>query len=511
MISKVKIFKTQQLIQELDDSEFNQFLAHLVSKCGRSVLLNPFFSQYFASHLQPQYHEYHFEIASTLATTIIKSRSYNKQHNLPFYHQKLDTLPIPMINNISSYLCQHGYSSLSRCNKSIYIGCNDPISITKLDLTQVADYHAIPLHQWRNLTELKICTGQLTRLCSYTTDSILARLSTLTLNVQDPDDISVYLLQQKIPTKFTNIHYLCIHSFGSRIIAGDIAVFLRLLKAVPNVMRLELKNVYTSVPIGHHINLVGLMPRLASFAFYDGSVDLRNCIIKHYGSQLSALHINAEPVLPTYILPELNELCVWRPCPTIINRLCNNSKSLTIVKLLDLSKFVPDQLQSIITQFLVKFTSLQYLSLLQDDFFYWKDIFDSIELALFNIIHPRPNLKIVIEFGQSDICMPKSDQLFLYISRVINKLRAKTLNNYLLSITMYGIPDNVFQHHMHRLLDSIRSSCGYKFLCDDRWFSMTIYNANSNNNGWYREGSTTFDTSYYSKQHKQLYSLLNDI
>ena len=107
-------FKYKNLASELTDDEFDQFFISLRRTKGREFLLDLL--------CQQQDITLNTEMIQ-IASSIIQKRETQQQETV---HWSLDTLPNAFIGEIASNLYQRDYASLSRVNRTIYIGCNDP-------------------------------------------------------------------------------------------------------------------------------------------------------------------------------------------------------------------------------------------------------------------------------------------------------------------------------------------------------------------------------------------------
>ena len=143
MSSICKVIKFRSIIEALTDTEFDTFISHFRRQCGRNALLvvgSPFnFKNNTLSH--------NVEIAINIVETIIRSRK--KSINISSSNnKKLDTLPCAIIGEIGSYLRQRDHIRLSKCSRSVYIGCNDPNTLRQLNLLQTQNYCPINLEKY---------------------------------------------------------------------------------------------------------------------------------------------------------------------------------------------------------------------------------------------------------------------------------------------------------------------------------------------------------------------------
>ena len=114
MSQLLRTLKFKQLSSELTDQEFDEFLCSVCRTKGRKVVLQLLCQQQTPS-MTAEMHE--------IASVIIRKRENQKQETRQW---TLDKLPKAFIGEIASNLDQEDYAALSRTNRSVYIGCNDP-------------------------------------------------------------------------------------------------------------------------------------------------------------------------------------------------------------------------------------------------------------------------------------------------------------------------------------------------------------------------------------------------
>ena len=134
MATVLKVIKYQSLVRQLSDTEFSQFMSHLVHRCGRSAFSTPFCNQFLKDSSNNTNH-HTIDVAIKIIKTIIRSRQ--QSINTSPATKKLDSLPNTIIGEIGSYLQQNGYISFTKTNRVIYLGCNDPNTLRELNLIQL--------------------------------------------------------------------------------------------------------------------------------------------------------------------------------------------------------------------------------------------------------------------------------------------------------------------------------------------------------------------------------------
>ena len=201
--------KFGSLVNKLTGTEFNQFTAHFVQRCGRNAWLSPLMSQTLNSKCETN--PEHLNIAINLATTIITSRQSANSH----LNIQLDTIPKSLIGEISSYLVQKDHVSFSKSNRSIYIGCNDPNTLQVLDLRRTHDYSRVKLQRFPRLKQLGLKLTQFNQLLLPSNQKILTNLSQLTLDGDKVNDVDLSLIASQKSLDLGNITHLNLYNFGN--------------------------------------------------------------------------------------------------------------------------------------------------------------------------------------------------------------------------------------------------------------------------------------------------------
>ena len=137
-----KVIRLQSLIKTLNDNEITQFTMLFFKKCGREALLNPFCNQYIQANVVNA-DTSHLDAAMGIIKNIIRTRCTYASNKKKSFNQNgigMELLPSAIIGEIASYLNQKNYASLSKTNRSVYIGCSEPVTLRKLNLNKINDY-----------------------------------------------------------------------------------------------------------------------------------------------------------------------------------------------------------------------------------------------------------------------------------------------------------------------------------------------------------------------------------
>ena len=127
----VDSIKFQLLVKQLDDVEFDTFLAKLWRRNGKGTVMQL---------LQSEYEEQHLPI-----------RDQPRRHETTTGNSLADT-PSQLIGEIASFLDYSSYISFSSTNRKMFVDCNSPNRLTQLDLSKFAVND--PSFCWKNYPKL---------------------------------------------------------------------------------------------------------------------------------------------------------------------------------------------------------------------------------------------------------------------------------------------------------------------------------------------------------------------
>ena len=275
MSALTKVIQFRSLINTLNVKDLGRFTTCLMSQCGREAILAPFCNQFLETNLNNQNVEI-INTAINIIRTILKSRSEaNEEHQQisRCTEIKLDTIPLPLMGEIGSYLKQKDHASLSKANMTIYIGCNHPNTLQVLDLTNVANYSCIKFTKYRKVKHLKLGLSNFINLSLQKTDTILRNMTKLSLDgANDDDDINLASLSDQSSINFANINYLELTRY--ELIQDDTE---RLLKLMPSIQYLVLDDTNLNIDDADHDpdSIVNLLPN------WEGDIEKEKKLYKH--------------------------------------------------------------------------------------------------------------------------------------------------------------------------------------------------------------------------------------
>eukprot|EP01083_Nonionella_stella_P154946 499871_1 len=144
-----KAIQFQHLFSQLTHKERTQFLSQLIGSHLAIILTSLF------RHLSNPNQINEVTEFNELLSDIIQSRK-KKPSPICTTNIKLDHFPKAIIGYMASFLPQMSYNRFNLCNRSIYLGCNSPNLLQKLDLSAVNDYSSINFTSFASVKILSI-------------------------------------------------------------------------------------------------------------------------------------------------------------------------------------------------------------------------------------------------------------------------------------------------------------------------------------------------------------------
>ena len=111
--------------------------------------------------------------------TISNIIALRKPKPLPKYqinHYKLSQIPKALIGYVSSFLPQTDYAHFSQCNRFIYLSCNEPNLLQKLDLLKLKNYAHINFKLYRSVKALELYLHSFQTAQFHTEQSLLQNI-----------------------------------------------------------------------------------------------------------------------------------------------------------------------------------------------------------------------------------------------------------------------------------------------------------------------------------------------
>ena len=268
------------LSTKLTDGEFVDCLASLIRTKGRECLLD-----LLCQHSEPSLTADMLQIISNG----IQKRKTEHQENSRW---TLDTMPSALIGEIASNLDQKDYAALSRVNRSIYIGCNDPNRLLNISW----EGGPIKLCQYPQIKKLEIVFDDKNGLHHRFPRSALpicSNVKSLTLWGFRSHEEWTSILQSTIrPTDLRHLH-LAVCDLPSSVIMRQV------FEKFNSIQHLELRNTTWDDNMIFPSQLVSeSFPNLNALTVLEnqwGSHILPDAFLTHRGAELVQLDIHSDP------------------------------------------------------------------------------------------------------------------------------------------------------------------------------------------------------------------------
>ena len=318
---------------------------------------------------------------------------------------------------IASYLCQKSYVRFLRTNRKLFVDCNSPNRLHKLDLNKMDDgFNISSVTNHRNIRQLNLRLQQVITWSFQVIGPISSyyhKLKTLCLSLDAETPLLRTFLQQN-KSGFGNITTLAITGKTGTLIQWN--AFVQLLSLFPNVNKLLLKNVRckTSV-IGIQLHNLSLnIKQLYLRGIRDEAIFLRSL-----HSTLTTLTWSPRSVqiVPAEIA-NLERLCLLAPPQQIMEQFLEKAKGLKQIC------FVPNikkkrkqpmtdtQIERITTKLLTDYSSLEFIYLSTRG--HLERMFSSLHEGLFQTRNVERNyLEIALHLDCSEI-----DDLTHFVSNI---------------------------------------------------------------------------------------------
>ena len=473
MASLSQVIKVRSLLDSFNDIEFNELIARFVKQCGREALLTPFFAQ----HMK-QNKSYHNPNSQHIINIIVRKRKSNFHL---FTKVSIHTLPKAIIGEVASYLSQKDYVSLTKTNRSIYIGCNEPNTLRHLDLKSVNNYSCIDLQKYPQLTHLEIDLTKPNQLSLPSDKTILHHLNRLTLYANDQRDVDINALISQLAINLSNINHLKLTRFATDD-QNDTnnwfskATVLQLLEKFANTEYLNMDNVWPLIYSEDSLNLP-MAQNLKAIRAIRYNLNLVNYLIETCGPSLQSLHLGDYNTieLPSHIsFPKLTEFFLLAPTSDNLNILSKKAELIDISASITNESQMRETLQKIITTY----SELEVLFIHDVRYDYFDCICDGIEKGLSLSHEKKGNLRMLMQFGDElhPISPPESSDSLIKIARILNQLQLTKLDNFMLHIALIGEVSIEEEWNKHKELFGDCNINRLKIGTDcDGWF-LTISN-----------------------------------
>ena len=447
-----KLVKFQYLVHKLTDSEVNQFSVSLVARLGRNAILSPFCNQFYVKPTKNN-DITQIDCAMDIVNGIIMSRSKSIS-NHSSTKIKLDTLPTSIIGEIASYFYQKQYISFSQCNRSIYIGCNSPNTLRRLDLERIKDYSCIKLQKYSQLRELKVKLSKFHQLSSSANGAKLTHLKKLLLHGESQTNVDMEPLTGNII--FKNIIHLTLQHFGSEQSNVSTSAFTNILSKFSNVEFLQSKWCEIDAQHGSEFDVKTLLPKLKGFSNWScNSALITNKLLAVYGDTIKIwqdFNESEDIIIPSSIsFTNLEEIILDQPSATLLNTISDKASTLRVLRLQDASSNGMDKVvwREYLQKVFVQHQSLEYLRIHEVSYDDFVDICDGIEHALYRLERKQKELQLIIRMGSETTKVNASDA-FNQLARITERLMMCQLEDFRLKMNHKGTMNGSVSEEMDK-------------------------------------------------------------
>lgn len=456
-----KVIKFNHLYNMLtNEEEIITFHIKLIKRFGKSVLIRPFCQNLIinsnnnklsSSDLLKRMSEINF--ATETLNEIISSRNHN-DILISSKLCKIESLPYEIISDIASYCYQNEYVKLSQTSRSMYIGCNSPNTLSKINLEKYLTSNVtcqntsfINGARFINVQTLGL-SSNLTIFNHFTFPRKLTSINRLFLyGTKQLDQDIEFLRTIKSSLNFIendNIYHLSFYKFGEI----PYNIFESLLHTFKHIEFLYFHE--TDIYINRNDflylndNIKNLLPYLRGFGMFCTEPGLlTNILINHYGNSINVWHNVRDDNLhiPSNIkFTDLNELYFSRIKPSLFETLIQKAQSLISITLQKNEANLWRKMEHLF----IKLRKLQSLTIIEKKYDSFNLICDSIENAISKYINNNTDkneieiknscyeiIRIALFFWvPSDGCFssstkPTLDDVFFKLSNIVNKLKSK--------------------------------------------------------------------------------------
>eukprot|EP01083_Nonionella_stella_P118659 354315_1 len=449
MASLDEVIRFRASVDKLTGTEFDQFILTLMQKCGRDIIITSLFTMFTSERNRS---------SQTLDTTlniikqIIESRK-TKPKPANSYEITMQSLPSALIGNLASYLYFTDYESFQTVNRTVYIGCNTPNTLRRLDLSQINDYSQINLAKYLHLNKLSIRFNAFISNNAFVLpangETVCNRLRRIAFDGanQTDVDISNFITSQNI-INTNNITYLRCTRFGHGRTHFSFDAFTQFLLKFPNIEHLSLVAVaLPSVP-DIQSSLLQSLPHLQGVTWLSSSSAFLVEILTAFGSKLKALKFRDRIVapMPNHItFSHLEQLMILSPQIATLDHILKTAKNLRKIVLYFNrinSTFSIDKLLA--TQPLLEYVGVHGLS--------YRDVSNSIcngiEHGLYNREHKNKYIKLNMDlFLVGDIDITTYKRILFMIVKITNQLRTLDVEHFMIIITAKRVLTTKYKTH----------------------------------------------------------------
>eukprot|EP01083_Nonionella_stella_P051507 136771_1 len=321
----VDAIRFRHLAAQLTAPETTQFICKL-STLNSNILSTALF--HYITQL-PSNREDDVDTITDLISNIILSRKKTPEA-IPII--QLNELPYALIAATASFLDQRDYSHLSECSRSLFIGCNAPNQMQRLDLLNITDYSNIILTRFPSIQTLNINLSKMDQL-SHHYPIAFSQLKFITLDHGINSEIDTLMEDVLINTQ--NLSHLTHVTLCNMMSTSGLS---QLLNHFQNMSYLRFHRCYMYDDNAvYNVNDIPFIPKLRGLTVAWMDDDCQKMLIHAFAHQLECLELGQGPEddydLSCLEFPKLEELTLDHPSYNTITNITTNAQRLRQIDL----------------------------------------------------------------------------------------------------------------------------------------------------------------------------------
>ena len=326
----VSLIKYKNLIGQLTDSEFDTFLSNFRRKIGREEILRllcvPFVQRLASKDAADQAFP---TIApmSKIVSDILRAR---KPTSNPSHKVNITDLPPAMVGEIASYLSQKHYISFSRTNRKMYVDCNSPNRLVRLNMSRLNDNVCPSLQTLTNLKRLAFNMRQISQF-NHSNGQRFPKchnLKTLAISLAGSTISDIDTFISDTSPSLCTVEGLCLRGSNRRY-QLEMPKLIQILATFQELTHLRLHMVYGQTNFdSNQLSLV--CPKIIDFAAFHSYLIHTPALLESLKSTMSTLTLCVfhPRIVLNGDLSKIKRLCLWAMTQQQINSLLSSCKIL---------------------------------------------------------------------------------------------------------------------------------------------------------------------------------------
>lgn len=439
----ISVLKFKNLNAQLTDKEFDSFISDLRRDVGREKIVSLLCTQFLKDLHNPgesgnevdDEGSHPLKAMMRITSDIIRNRD---SKSILCTKPMITNMPSSLIGNIASFLKQKKYIDFSMVNRKMFVDCNTPNTLQKLNLKKITDYRSISLQNYHQIKWLKFNLKQISEFKNVNEQRFGAckRVRTLIIKAEDSriSDL-VTLINDSSPcfSTLTSVSLIGLSLDSDRLI--------RVLSKFAELKHLKLINVRIDGQLSPD-SLSLVCTKIKELTYISGNVRTHvHRVLDSWKSRLDTLTLpdwNALPNTPDLSL--VKRLCICAMAMQRIHALLKSAKSLQGISWIpntntppnpSLTTFTTQQIEDIIKNCIVDQEALEYVYVSTRGYF--QAICSGIQCGLYlTKKRKRKQLEIALKVDVREIS--NADEFMCNISRIIQVLGISDIDQWILCV-----------------------------------------------------------------------------